>query len=365
MVRLWLLGSVLLAPLAVWPAPGDPMQFRNAFFIVAGLVGILWLVPNWWLRAFCGWAVVSFALTGATWWGMAGLLGLLAWVIFYREAAHLTDRQWANLRVAVLVACAFQVGWMGLQAIGRDPLFQPVSWRGELVPAASLQIAGWLLNPMDAALFLGLSAPLLMALSPWYLLLVAVPILLWLKATAGLAAIAIAAGWHFRASWKITVPVLALVVGIWAWQLDPQGFGPKPTVWRSLGLVVARQPVLGAGPNALGYSVRTFQPVPIQDGTGVTADRHETLEWNFAFNEWLQGTVEFGVVGLALAAAYVGSLIWRLRRRWTLVGECAPAFLILLATSLGSIPFRIGPVALLSALYLGRLDALLSDEVAA
>ena len=80
------------------------------------------------------------------------------------------------------------------------------------------------------------------------------------------------------------------------------------------------------------------------------------LRWNFVFNEWLQGALEFGLPGVVCAGGFLTSLAWRLRGRWTAAAELVPAAVIVLLASLFSIPFRIGPVALLAALVFGQLD---------
>lgn len=372
----WLVAAVLVTSFAAWPSPIDPMQLRNAVFIILGLFGIVWLIPNWWLRAFLAWAVVSFVWSGARVWGMAGLLGLLAWAVFYREAMDLTDKTWRLICWVVVVVCAAQGVWMGLQALDLDPYFRAVTWRGELqfvhatrdpvsctlgdqhclqvvrefgYQPAPVPVSGWFLNPMDGALFLGLAAPMLAAIHPALVLLAALPIIVWLRATVGVVALAVLAVWLGRRWWPVVLPAtVAAMLGL-AWRLDPQGVGLKSTLWQTTLFLIDQRPWTGWGPNAVTYAVFPFQP-------------QNNLLWNFLFNEWLQGALEFGLPALTFAAGYVMTLAcrgWRCRFR---LGELAPALLILVAVSTFSIPFRIGPVALLSALYLGRFDGIVRSS---
>ena len=382
-MALWLVVAVLVLPMAVLPMAWgiDPMQARNAVFIVVGLATVIGLLRNRWLQAFLIWAVVAFALSGMRSWGLAGLLGLFAWALLYRHASRLTEAGWRSVRWALVAAVAVQLVWMGLQVIGADPLFSEVSWRGDLelvkAPTADvmrcgvadpacvtrLQALGWtlrpapvvgfLLNPMDASLFLGLALPLL----PWWLALPTVAaILSELRATAGLAAVAITALWFAlrtarpglrRFGW-LSVPVVGLGVTLYLLYVDPQGAGIKPTIWWHTLSLAWINPITGWGPNAVNYAVRILDPA-------------RDLYWNFVFNEWIQGALEVGMVGVALVLGYFGALAWRLRgHRWQAAGPLVPGVAILLAVSVFSIPLRIGPVALLGALYLGRLDGLLA-----
>ena len=75
------------------------------------------------------------------------------------------------------------------------------------------------------------------------------------------------------------------------------------------------------------------------------------------FSEWLQWTLEAGVLGLGLALAYLGTLAWRVVRTWPVGRAHLAPVLMTLLLSLISIPFRLVPVALLAACYVGRLDA--------
>lgn len=351
----WLMGAVLIGPLVVLPPAWgiDGFQAKNAGFILLGLLGVLWSIPNGWLRAFGLWAILSFLAAGATAWALAGLLGLLAWFVVYTAAFRLTAG-WSRVRWAITGAVVIQLAWMVLQTVNADPLFVPVTIHGEPQPAVPMIRVGWFTNPMDAALFLGMSLPIL---PPWLALVTVGVLLVGLQSTAGALAAIGWLVWRVSLSTRWPKPLLArlLVAGalagvagslllVYGLVLDSQGPNVKPTIWRSAIHVVNAKPWIGWGPNAVDYRVI----MQTTDG----------LRWNFVFNEWLQGALEFGWMAPALALGYLVTLI---RRAWGRVRWSDAHWLalgILLAWSLFSIPFRIGPVALLAALYLGRLDGL-------
>lgn len=381
----WLILAVLAAPLAAFPSEWgiDPDRAKNAVFIVLGLACAVWLVRSWWLRAFLGWAVLSFVVSGAKGWGMAGLLGLFAWALVYHAAAGLTETSWHRLRVAIAAAALIQIAWLGVQALDVDPIFVPEPTEAGVLPPR-IPLDGWFGNPMDLSLFLGLALPAAVAVSPWLFLPLAGAIVA-LGATAGMVGVLVtglwlalppagarAPGWGYRHSappekgtpaparprWAVraAVTVAALVVltgglAAYAWSMDTQGPGRRPLIWHQLVGLIQMSPVVGWGPNAIDYRAILITP-----GTA--------LRWNFGFNEYLQGAAELGLPGLALALGFVGARAWRLRGRWGQAGELLPGLVILIIVAAFSIPFRIGPVALLAAFYLGRLEAVTQEASA-
>ena len=349
----WLLAAVFLAPLAAFPADfgiGIP-QAKNAVFILLGLAFILWLTPNWWLRAFLAWAIVAFAASGMKVWGMAGLLGLLAWTLAYEQTARLTGPQWARVRLMIAVAALGQLAWMGIQLAHADPVFSPLSYSGKVLAGPAPAI-GWFANASDTALFLGLSLPAVAVLSPWLAVGMSLTIL-WLLPSAGgfmcIAAVAIWLLWSRSWIWR-AIGILGLIgfAAIYFTRIDPGGLGGRWLIWHNAWALGWMSPIVGWGPNAVGYRL-------------VTMAANE--RWDFVFSEWLQGFVEFGAVGVGLALGYLISTAWRLRRRWAAIEwEVLAGAACLVAVSVFSIPFRIGPVALLAAIYLGRLDGLSRAE---
>ena len=348
----WLVVAVLLAPLTV--APGLPIAPHASALLFAG-AWVAWRCANPWRRAFAVLALVSFLVSGMHAWAVVGLAGLLGFLLVHQEATRCSDAEWAWLRRAIVAAVAVQVAWMGLQALGHDPLFVPLSYHGAELAApepSRLVTLGWFGNPMDTALYLGVSLPAIVALRPWLLLPMAVVIAAQ-GATVGLVSLAVTTLWlaWTRASRVVALALLvSLVIGS-AWfltRVDPQGLGLRPAGWAIAARLAWERPLVGWGPNAVDHRIQ------IVDAT--TNNR-----WNFFFNEWLQGAVELGVIGPALAAGYLVSLARRLRGRWLACGEALPAALALLAVSLFSIPLRIGPTALLAALYLGRLESIAQE----
>ena len=346
----WLLVAVLVLPMAAWP-DARPSDTKNLAFLVTGAGAVVCLVRAAWLRALCAWTAVSALCAASAPWALWGLAGVLAWALLHQQAAALSPTSWRKVRAAIAAAALVQIAWLGAQALGLDPLFVPTVTQGGIRPA-HVPLTGWFGNPMDLALFLGLSLPALVAVSPW-LLLPAAAALLALQATAGFVCAGTLALWLALirlprwCAWMAVVGILGLVVAA-VLVRDPQGLGRRPTGWAIAARLAWERPLVGWGPNAVDHRIQ------IVDAT--TNNR-----WNFFFNEWLQGAVELGVIGPALAAGYLVSLARRLRGRWLACGEALPAALALLAVSLFSIPLRIGPTALLAALYLGRLESIAQE----
>lgn len=350
----WLLVAVLVLPMAAWP-DARPSDTKNLAFLVTGAGAVVCLVRAAWLRALCAWTAVSALCAASAPWALWGLAGVLAWALLHQQAAALSPTSWRKVRAAIAAAALVQIAWLGAQALGLDPLFVPTVTQGGIRPA-HVPLTGWFGNPMDLALFLGLSLPALVAVSPW-LLLPAAAALLALQATAGFVCAGTLALWLALirlprwCAWMAVVGILGLVVAA-VLVRDPQGLGRRPTGWAIAARLAWMRPLTGWGPNALDspmLQVTTNHPWPPGE------------RWNFFFNEWLQGAMELGLGAPLLAAGYLVSLARRLRGRWAACGEALPAVLVLLAVSCFSIPLRIVPTALLAALWLGRLEAVANE----
>ena len=345
----WLVIAVLAGPLAVNPFGASPgiAEAKNALFMHLALGLAVWTVTNLWLRAFVGAAWLSFLVNGMHGFIFMGLLAVVCWALIYQAATTLDDAGWRRIRLAILAAATFQVAYMGAQYLYLDPIFKPIDATRWQNPGLPLNPLGWFSNSSDLALFFGLALPAVGAIHPVLAGLLAAAVLA-LRSTAGLACVVIWGLWMAgRAGWKwvtgagIGLLVLAGAYLIW---VDPPTHEWRPIVWRSALSVIETRPIVGYGMNALDNTVVISSPVG---------------RWNFLQNEWLQLALETGGLGLGVVVAYTGRLLWRMASAWERLGELVPAILILLAVSLFSIPFRIGPVALLAALYLGRAERLL------
>ena len=348
MTRCWLILGVLVAPLAVVPGWDLPAMKNDAFLLLGAGAAIV-LVRNRWVGLFTGWTVVAALLTGAAPWAVRGAVGVLAWALVYHLATTLTETGWRSVRVAVTVAAVFQLLWLGVQAVHADPLFFPLASQGGVV-APSVGLVGWFGNPMDLALYLALALPLIAAVHPLIALVAAAVMLTALHVTVGALGVAVTGLWvGLRAlpTWWLRAGLVGLVVAAgfaYLWRYDAQGAGLKPLVWSQTLQLIRAKPLIGWGPNAFDHSVFILTP-------------QIANYWNFVFNEYLQGWLELGAIGLVPVAGYLATLGWKLRRCWRAAGELIPALAILLITAAVSIPMRIGPVALLAALVLGRLEA--------
>lgn len=362
----WLILAVALVPLAALPGEaGLPIaQVKNAALVLLGLGLIVWEFPSRWLQALAGWALVSVTLAKGRDWAVVGLLGILAFLLVHRAASRLSDAQWSMVVKAIACAAGFQVAWMVLQATGHDPLFRPLEYLTGRVGAGPVPVVGWFANPMDTALFLGLALfvlPLVLGV------VVATAIVAGLGSTAGLVCVAFAGAWQawlrtrvlprWWLRWAIPAFAAVFLLGVLLWEQgaalafvgmprDYAGFGGRVPVWHALWNLSTVRPIAGWGPNAIGSRLT------IHNAT--TNDR-----WDFGFNEYLQGAVDVGWVGVILALGYLASLLWRGRAKWA-TEPLTPFVAALLVLGLFSIPLRVGPAALLCALFLGRLEGRVS-----
>lgn len=336
----WLILVVLAAPLAIFPGQ-DLAETKNLMLLALGAGSVLCFIGNPWLRAFGAWTLVVTALAGAPPWAVRGAGGVLAWLVLYQLAAQLAEPAWRKVRLAIVASALIQMLWVGLQALALDPLFTTIQ------PGTPLH--GWFGNPMDLALYLGLSLPLVVAVHP----LLAVPVatvMMWgLPTTVGTLAIAVTVLWWLAPwlrSWShrtVAVGLVGLLALGYLARFDSQGIASRPVAWRVAGTLIAERPFMGWGPNAVDHRVVLNTPTL-------------ALRWNFLFNEWLQGWVELGALAPALALGYLVALLRRVRGRLVATAELLPALVILLVATTFSIPLRIGPVALLGALVLGQMQ---------
>lgn len=302
------------------------------------------------LAALIAWAGVTVVLADAPSWGWRGLGALALCAFGGWWAGMLSPRAWRFVQLLIAALALGQIGWMAMQATGYDPLFvgvrSPGTGHAAPDPSLPVPVQGWFGNATHAALFVALTLPALWALHPVAsgLGLVA---LVSLKSTAAVGAaivFLVVLAWRVRGwTWGVSAGLVSAAAAfVFVRALDPAGLGDKPLIW-SLGLqVIGAQWLTGYGLNTLGYQVAIWS----------SAGRIEVL-----YSDWLQWTLETGVVGLALALAYLGWLTWRVVRTWPAgTSLLAPALMVLLL-SLISIPMRLIPTAALSAVYLGRLHA--------
>lgn len=347
----WLLAAVVLAPLAVTPFGAAPtiMQAKNAFFVDMGLALAVWSVRSWWLRAGLIVAAIGFLTSGMRGWAFVGVLGMLAFAFVYQAASEMTRADWVRLRWVTAVAVGFQVLWMGMQALVLDPLFIPAIGPGHVPVYDGTIVTGWFSNASDTAAFFGLALPLLASLHAAVAVPVALVTVLVLHSTAGLIAVALTTLWF---AWCRSGRLAAGVAGLgllaapfWIYVDAGVGNAFKVFIWRHSVFLFSFHPWIGWGPNAVEYRLLIDNPLT-----------HE--RWNFLFNEWLQGGVELGIPILAVG---VGFALLGLMRAWryrVVAPELMAGVLVTLALVTMSNALRIGPCALLMALYLGRLDGL-------
>lgn len=350
-IRWWLALGAVLGPLAVTPLgfAETLAQAKNNAFLHLGLGVAVWSVRDAWVQTFVVLAWLSFWASGMAGWSFIGLLGVLAWALCY-EAAGQVDTAW--LWRAITVGAAAQMAWMVVQLTGHDALFVPINLGGSIATDRVTPPVGFFGNPSDAGLFLGLSLPAIAVTLPWLLPVTALAILLQ-HSTGGLVCLAVTALW-LGARWggagvAAAGGVLMAVASFHFTYLDPHNFdGVRTLAWRQGWHVATLHPWLGWGPNAVDHRLVM---VDVQGA-----------RLNFLFNEYLQSAVEMGFAAPALAIGYGCALLRRIWRAAAWAHAGVPALVMVAVTASFSIPYRIGPVALLSALYLGRLQAAVKES---
>ena len=260
---------------------------------------------------------------------MHGLLSQLACLaLFLLVARHLRRPAQAERLMSVLVWASAPVVVYGLiQAAGLDPL----PWQIEGSPAISTLGRS---NFLGAYLVLVLPVTLVLA---WHchtrakrialsLLLVAQLACLaatdaqaaWLGTAAACAVLLAVAAW-FRGQRRLAVGSLALggagllavVVALILLPDLPGSLGSRGTIWRATVALIARQPLLGHGPETLAQAFTAVFPAELvyTQGRAVLVDRAHNLVLDTLATTGLAGLVTYGLLIGACLATGAGALL--------------------------------------------------------
>ena len=237
-----------------------------------------------------------------------------------------------TLAVLALVLTAY--GWC--QAMNLDPIFR------NLEGATQKDIVGMIGNPTHFGAHLALLLPFVWVQSGkvWWGLRAAsislIGMILLRNASLGgvlcLWAMGVAylfwhCGWRWKAAGSLFL-LSPLTMG-WGVAAHPHLFSDsgRLTVWPLFAQLLHQHPWTGIGPGAIAFLSQTITSGPLQ-------------QWRHVHNEWLQLTIEQGVIGLVIV---LWALLRTMRQAWTyrtdpLVQMCAMVLLAFVVNSLINFP---------------------------
>jgi O-antigen ligase len=278
---------------------------------------------------------------------MYGLLSQLACLgLFLLVALHLHRQDQAGRLMDVLVWASVPVVAYGLiQGAGLDPL----PWRTEGPPAMSTLgrsnfLGAYLVLVVPVTLVLAWQvrawarrmALCLLLLAQLACLAVTDSQAAWLGSAAACGVLAAIAAWR-RGRRRLAVGglalggagLLAVVVALFLLPGLTGSLGSRGTIWRATTALIARQPVLGHGPETLAQAFTRVSPAELvyTQGRAVRVDRAHNLVLDTLATTGLAGLVTYGLlVGVCLATGIRALLrATDARRRATLAAYLAAA----------------------------------------
>ena len=317
---IWL--AIALAPAIPLPfVGGRPVTRARGLWILGVLgVGIVWLAfRELWLALIGAWFLWH--------WGRAAdppalLPSVLSWVA--------VGASW-GLLLSLPRAWLAWAPWAWLAIAG---------WQAGLLSARKFRLGGrqkgQLGSPVITALYLALVSPF----CPWWgwPLLGAGLVVVW----SWLAWVGVGVGliWLSPGSWPFGVLAAAIVAILWAWspvvagqrifEWTPRGdtFDSVVSRWRGWQLIDHH----GRAHWLLGHGPATMEPALLAWGSRYDLE----LCWGEGFNDLLQLWYEYGLLGLAAAAAFCWPIVGRL----TLGDPWSAAWVVGGVLSLGHWPLR-------------------------
>ena len=380
------LGVIVGSNLFVWgglsPTGGEPPSFLGVrgpreVWVLAWLIAALGIFLMRWSRPaglLVAWASVSaFAasLSGRlylfVWFDTMFLAALVAWFISCRWLPAKTVL-WIIVGLAL-----FQASWFWVQLAGWDPI-----WR-QIRPSEIHWLQRptvWLDSNANLAHFSSMAAPLAMAVSPWLLIPLAIPILMAMKTLPILGlclGIVVARRWVLPGMGIFGLAVL--FIGLY----DPPRFagdGVRVTVIRDSLKLSLDQPILGRGPGSFKNDFPRWL-LTTDHGLGEIAVRNpetnihnlqaklptHTEVFYHPSNELVKGIFELGwpilVIVLWGVVLWVKKAVAMPKDRWR--DAFAGASVAFAVTVLGYQPFVVPPLAVAGLAVWGVFDGMLKE----
>jgi len=304
--------------------------FLTQWFL-AGMVAFFY-IRNWWLKAFLIWVTLRMVLSLKSLNNLALLVffSIILALLFYQFIQDKVKRE-DFLNILCVIALV-QVGWVWIQILIKDPLFQLTAgylWRKHLP-------AGFMANTVLSGILLAICIPAFFRRGwVWFLPLFVYP---FYRIKCITAIFALGLGLFFYLYHRRHIIWPAIVVGPLLWMVGGHrilGFAedPRYRLWGGLIAVIKRHPIIG-----YGMGQYRFVGGPI-----ISTVRDTSLfNWSTAHSDPIQLWIDAGIIALLILGGYLIVLFLRRGRDPIL----STIVLIGLICSLGFFVFYT-PVALL------------------
>lgn len=265
------------------------------------------------------------------------------------ERISLEFKTWGK---AFFFFCLLNMGWMALQAWGRDPLFSSVAPQN----MPQTDIVGFMGARYALGNLAALSFPFIWAWNP-VATLVCLPLIFYSKACT--CACALLASFLFvlyrrrPRLFAFLVPVLLAACAWYVFMYDmPTGqFGKRITIWLA-GIQIWMKGNLWWG---LGLGRWSSMMISTTQENGVPE------VWSWMHNDYLQAGFELGVAGLTLITGYLISIFKRLSLADSRATILMSVWVSLVLVSMFHFPFHVGRFAVLCTLIIALTEAYFSE----
>ncbi len=348
---------VLFVFVLLWSPLNFGGNVRGSFLavlIAASLMLAIWIVRMWLQRpfrllcppvcwpvlAFMGLAILRYPSAAVEYTARQTLIHVLVYgAIFFIALNNLNRRNSATIVSLALVSLGFVLSLLGILQVARH---SPQVWGVELLPQYAGRGTGTFMNPNHLAAFLGMTVPLALAYTMMSRLSVITKVFLGYAVIVMLAGIAfsVSRGGMVAAAiallgfcavlltqrdyWKPTLGVLAVVMagGIIAYfsfdsiekrfhrmeayegRTDSREF-----YWAGAVKLFNQHKLLGIGPGHFDIKFPTVRTVNVQTRPV------------YCHNDYLNTLCDWGIVGMAIVAAFIGLLYWGAYRVWQDLGR--------------------------------------------
>ena len=345
---------VFIIPITINGIKINIRDARELFFQSLMIVGLALLIKNKWIKGFLVWATVS-------WWfnyflppqSTAVLFNIFfGFFLFYliREFVNFADID-GILKIVCLTAL-FQVFWMGIQLVGKDPFWHPITCTGARIFDKPVHIVGWLGNTNILGAYLAFCLLLFRVYFKKFILFILAGLIVTRSTTAVIAAFSGLMCFEFFTAkdYKKLIKLFLISIGVlilffvFIEKTDNLRF----EVWRKLLAQTFNWRCL------IGQGLGRFQNLRIV---------HQNTVWDNPHNEYLNIYFELGIVGLVFVFGYLLGLFRRFLKYKTdksiLLFSC---IMVVLVESLGMFPFQVATTAFLAITYFALLEKCLHHQ---
>jgi O-antigen ligase len=150
------------------------------------------------------------------------------------------------------------------------------------------------------------------------------------------------------------IVLIVLLSGIFLYNLKKESSDGRLFIWKISTKMIMEKPVFGFGYGLFERNYNLAQAVYFQSGKGTETERQNAGHVNMAYNEYIEQTIEGGIVGLIFYCAFlIFSIYSSLKRK---DGEAFAVILTVFAASLFNFVIQCLPLCLLLFCYCASLN---------